>query len=657
MVRWARPKSSRQDLWYDEDDDEDDSYYDTKFVGGSREEIDLRELRREEDEYEEDAGFDQTLDRVSRYAYDDDDDDDDDNNYEDTEATLEDDNDDEDSGNFWYNPKEGFDPVPDPSPKKRRRREESLPTSTAAPHKRESKKENGRRSRTSKTTFRSGTPPPPAAIEDLYNRIFWYGFDPADTTSPTDRTVFGGTKGKFNGLAYLQEGVGGMPSTRRPRRSRPRKGEVEDDGDWENEPDEEDDDYSESEKEQASYPPEPTTPNQYRQSVTPPYDPPRPMPGPPTTVPSRQRPPERRKQNRRESREQDDFDDNTRMDLKGDWVPKQVSSWFQLGEEEDEEEEEDYGGLRKRKSGKQRSGSSSSPFKVLDVFFGLNRDRLGEKAEMYDRQMGLRPAEDWSRASRKKSRREERRKGYAYPYVDEDEEPPVAEVILEENDPELAEQYTAKNIENKVEDEEQRSKGRRELSWEERALAVERVPPAGIQAWGPKGDLRMDARTHAISDAIDDINGMKQTVKEKQQLVEEARENVAILKVDAELDKKRLSRNRQDPRVVQDKLRRIDRKVDDAARSLRYTQNVAKMAQEDLVDLESRHWAVLSCYSPGLAEETIAEALRELEENEPAARRYREKTTGIRDAATAQDDPVSSSSDAAPAPESNSETS
>ena len=55
-------------------------------------------------------------------------------------------------------------------------------------------------------TFRSGNPPPPNFLKDFYNQLFWYGFDPEETTTTSDsKTMFGGTKGKFNGLGLLSD--------------------------------------------------------------------------------------------------------------------------------------------------------------------------------------------------------------------------------------------------------------------------------------------------------------------------------------------------------------------------------------------------------------------------------------------------------------------
>jgi chromosome segregation ATPase len=139
----------------------------------------------------------------------------------------------------------------------------------------------------------------------------------------------------------------------------------------------------------------------------------------------------------------------------------------------------------------------------------------------------------------------------------------------------------------------------------------------------------MDARTKAISDALEDINGAKAAVADMERRVEQAREDVSILRVDAELEKKRLrgleSRRAADPQRIRSELRRLERRVDDAARALRYAQKKLQMSREDLQDLQQRHWAVLRFYDPDQAVVGVNDALRELEENEPAVRRFRER--------------------------------
>lgn len=54
----------------------------------------------------------------------------------------------------------------------------------------------------SRSSFRSGAPPPPRPVKQFYDKLFWFGFDP-DVTRPTDRTMFGGTRGKFNAMHLL----------------------------------------------------------------------------------------------------------------------------------------------------------------------------------------------------------------------------------------------------------------------------------------------------------------------------------------------------------------------------------------------------------------------------------------------------------------------
>lgn len=49
-------------------------------------------------------------------------------------------------------------------------------------------------------------PPTPGFLADLYNRLFWYGLDDEENyiyEEEKKKTVFGGTKGKFNGLNVL----------------------------------------------------------------------------------------------------------------------------------------------------------------------------------------------------------------------------------------------------------------------------------------------------------------------------------------------------------------------------------------------------------------------------------------------------------------------
>jgi hypothetical protein len=676
---------ARKEFLYDE---EDDRLYDSRpFREVSnkgtalRRDDDVEWSYDDDDDDDDDLGYNKPslYPRRRRYDADDEDYDPNDDSIEPESAGLYDDDEEEEepsSGNFWFNPKPGLDgPVVRASQQARVRDQADLPPSTAAPQRRrrqtsaataaESSSSSSRRGRSSqggkRTTFRSGTPPPPAPIRDLYNRLFWYGFDPSDeaSTSPADPTMFGGTKGKFNGLAYLGDGGATMDRPmRRPRNKRIAEMAVDDDYD---DNDDDDDEYFEDTYEYDSdnsdawevtrkdgnqrddgratsreRPPPP----QPRAPVTPPFDPPMFMRSPPTEVPY---PPANSKARRRKRPPSARGGGNGR-----DWVSREVSSWFGPGDGDDDtnsyggdgDEEKDRGGergreaSRGRRSDRRRSSEPSwSLFGAVESFLGLDRMDMDARALEYDRKMGIergrnregrqrrrQPGQDPMSSTFGPSRRRERRKGYAYRYEDDDGTPPIAEV-----DASPVEDDEAGTVEADATKEPAPASSDTEMSWEERALAVERVPPSGIPAWGPTGDLGIDARTKAILDALEDIQLAKEVVSERTAAVEKAKEDVAILRIDAELEKKRLRSTVREARTLQESIRQLDFEVQESSRALRYAQSRLKMAQNELAALERRHWAVLSFYNPVQVEEAVQDAIREFEQNEPAARLHRDK--------------------------------
>jgi hypothetical protein len=74
-------------------------------------------------------------------------------------------------------------------------------------------------------------------------------------------------------------------------------------------------------------------------------------------------------------------------------------------------------------------------------------------------------------------------------------------------------------------------RSKRERSWEERALAAERVPPANVPAWGPSGELGIDARSKAILDALEDVQTARRKLESRKKKEALAREDITILKV------------------------------------------------------------------------------------------------------------------------------
>jgi hypothetical protein len=283
---------------------------------------------------------------------------------------------------------------------------------------------------------------------------------------------------------------------------------------------------------------------------------------------------------------------------------------------DDDPIEEEVRGRRPRRD----DGATDRPFNPLDVFFGVNRQSLSRRADLYNRQMGI----DERSPRRQRNSQRPRRSGYAYRYEAEEEEdvldiPPVAdyETIIEED--------TASTTGGLQPVQQPPAEPLRKLTWEERSMAIERVPPADIPAWGPSGDLGVDARSHAISNAMQDVLEAKRKVQMRETKVDKSREELSILRVDTELERKRLGQMREDSRHLQQNLRELDLEVEDAARAFRYSQLQLQAAKEELAEVEARHWGVLNFYNSDQAESGVDEAFRELEEIEPAVRRYREK--------------------------------
>lgn len=400
---------------------------------------------------------------------------------------------------------------------------------------------------------------PPVAAKDFYDRLFWYGFNPDDSEQVGDRTVFGGTKGKFNGLAFLQASDVSAPSRsirsrqeqRRlsPSRSgsrssiRNRRKEYYE----EKEEDYDDEFYVEEDK---------LVVNSKKGGRPPPEDNPTPR-----NERSEQRsrvraasppPPPRRRRHRPQDYDDDDYDnddegEDDRIGSDVDWVSKQVSSWFS-GNDNDDYDDRSTGRQGRRR---QRSDGVSewSPFNVLNAFFGVDPDDMAYKADAYNSKMGIGPKSPTQRSpasSSASSKRQQRRKardnpgrpGYAYRYnaendMDDEEASFVVDIeplVIEEGSS-LNDKNIGKAPKSRNEERDDASRRGKELTWEERALAVERVPPADITGWGPSGELPIDGRTKAIMDALEDIQIARQKVEVREKKEALAKEEITILKV------------------------------------------------------------------------------------------------------------------------------
>jgi len=598
-------------------------------------------------------------------------------------------------GNFWSNPKPGLDPYPSERLKEERRKrraeggDDNLPPTTAdasepgrrRPPRQQRRPSSGRRRQSEEkygvpppsrsSTFRSGVPPPPGPMKDFYDRLFWYGFDSEDTTSPADRTMFGGTRGKFNGLDLLRdrdEGKWDTPrrkrvwdeereryvdtfeyddddngrfygnSRRRQRQQQQQRRQQEyyDDDDYEIDGDS--DDFDEEEwglkrkRGKRVRPDAPTLPPARRRRDDGFYD-----------------------NNYRDSYEDDSGDEYQRrladaferkMRSKrrnADWVSGEVSTWFETqpasrggydyDEDEDDYDDDDYVVERRRSDRRMRRAGSKQKSKglwdvsnVLDVLFDLDSEAVDAKAKEYDLRTGKRKR-DRSRMKSDGLGDERRRKGYAYRYVDDDGSPPVADYELVDVNEEISIKETIKPVVGDDDDDEklpvpdnQSTQGNEETkmrqmaardsmrkkqqrptrkrSWEERARDVDRVPPSGVTAWGPEGEVKggIDARSQAAIDAMEEIQDAKRMLEKKEAQAIDAEEMVIVAKTDANLQRKRMEARREEIGTtrLREKLRTINAGVNNAARALRRARAEVQFALNKVQELEDRHWALLS---------------------------------------------------------------
>jgi hypothetical protein len=243
-------------------------------------------------------------------------------------------------------------------------------------------------------------------------------------------------------------------------------------------------------------------------------------------------PRDRRAAKRQRRRRGDDDDEYGDEGGENNWISNQVSSWFS-----GDDDKPDDSGTRSGRRQQRQQPTEWSPFNILDTFFGVDRGELEYKKDMYNDKMGIGSGKS-SRRRRRPSgdtgRQESpRRPGYAYRYVDDNESPPVADLDTMAGAVEGDTPTRGDRTRKPIAAEEKPAPRTREKSWEERALAVERVPPANMAAWGPSGELpsSIDARTKGIMDALDDIQRSEQKLTSKKKKESLAREDIGILRV------------------------------------------------------------------------------------------------------------------------------
>ena len=549
-------------------------------------------------------------------------------------------------GNFWTNPVQRPDPGPSDIPNNNQQfttREIRRPRATADRDSRQQRRSGTGRRGT--TTFRSGTPPPPKPLADLYHRLFWYGLETDDDLSSSSqeesRTMFGGTKGKFNGLSYLYNGEAIVPPEQRravpPRSERRKQGrgsflppngddfrngsreEYFEEGEEDIYADEDDSGYDRSRREENDAQ---RMPRRTKDLITPPRDPPRPVL-------------DRQSSNRRRKRSAvASWWENNDADDEGDDYDAS------FGDPDDERSEQQQQRPRRRRP-QSSSNNNNNWASALDTFLGLDRERLRDQADAYDRRI-RNSGSGSGNYRRARSREEDEFVGPSPPSFVSDQRkrqsrPPFQSVVPAPSEVEdiIDAEHVVENRDNEEPGTVNGPSPPSLLTWEERALAVERVPPANVPAWGPMGDLGMDARTKALQDALQDIASAKEEVEDRRRRMTMAQDQLAVLRVDAQLERKRLMRlqstndddfnSERTTLAAREALRRTQRRIEEASRRLRWRQLQWDEAVQELAQVEARHWALLKAYNPEKARQVVEEAWQELEKKEPAVARYSEK--------------------------------
>ena len=629
-----RDRPKEDDLYLFEEEDREEEYeYDGKTgyprnvrtFSDSPETARLRNMRTESDfKY----GSRAPIARYDKQGYRDDDDDYDDDQYFDERSKdededeydeglgevddlFDDEDDDEDVGNYWSNPRPG---LATGSP--RSRTNDGGYSSPRARNDRWRKARgegrNGQQRR--RTTFRSGRPSSPAtkALGEFYDKLFLTGIDGIlEAPLETDKTKFGGTRGKFDGLKYLEESGFLEPSPRRPSKRRPRKrvSDETDDGyfddeytdsadyygyDDDNKDDNEDDFFDdrvdpaprrnrrplrprntlsfdeigsdgnnddikeeEEEEEEVVWIEESEAiPERPRGQL--PRQSPRPEDRQENSDfalngnkagddgfdedPRNGRPPSQTRRRRRQRGAQR----RTTRRMGGDWVEREVSTWFEEDPWDTErpgrnqESEPDNDILSRRRERQRRQNPfGSSIFDFFDDFFKKEGfyeedEDLNDWDERFER--GNSPESRSGRRQRPRPRNRvefDEYDEFGDPLEDDDDTDRNG--LWDENlrgddvmDAEIEDKRSDAYLDEEEEDDEELEQ--KELEWETVRSQYERVPPNDVAAWGPSGELGIDARTKAALDALEDIQQAKKRLEQKNQRVEEATEDLVVLR-------------------------------------------------------------------------------------------------------------------------------
>jgi hypothetical protein len=181
--------------------------------------------------------------------------------------------------------------------------------------------------------------------------------------------------------------------------------------------------------------------------------------------------------------------------------------------EDDEDDDFDFE-LERRSSSRRRRGGRSGRGERRRGWFSLP-ESARERAAAYDRSIGLGPDydDDDDLDDEYDTRRSRRRSGYAYK--------------MSRDELDYEDDY---DFDDDVIDVRPKRSLSRRRSWEERAMEMDRIPPRSVSAWGPNGRADRDAQSMAAIDAEREIEKASKYLEKKEDMVDDAKEEVISLK-------------------------------------------------------------------------------------------------------------------------------
>jgi len=400
------------------------------------------------------------LELTNRHSDKNDDDDDDDDDYYDYYDEEEEDDTALEDGNYWIN--EHGDT--DVSYEEEWEAEEDDFYDLPRPMR--SKSRRGKRS-----TYPSNTPKVPPLLQQLYSTLFWYGMDMSSSTSPKDRTMFGGTKGKFNALELVNDNYDdNYDDDDYDENYDDDDKKVNKSMEYNNDHDDEyEDDYDDDYDYEYEYEYDDDYESEYESDDE--YD-----------TPNRRQPPQ-----------------SVRQDY--EIIKQDISTWFTPED-------------KSLQTSQKNTDIKDHPVEMLlDKLFNVDTQERKRLANAYDVQMGIQSTPSTIPFDHQESDQEDDTSRS----MEVDSPIDVEPVVVSDAPP----SPTTETVEVLP---------TFRMTWEERAEQVSRIPPTGMDAWGPQGLIsNKDAQESAMENAQEELKDAQDRIDYLRSRVESAHESFILL--------------------------------------------------------------------------------------------------------------------------------